>query len=324
MTINPNYIGSINQAASTEDEQRALFLKVFANQVIVEFDRATVMMDKHVVRTISSGKSAQFPVFGNMSAEYHTPGTRLQGLKNNKGERVITIDRLLTSSTYIYDLDEAMAHYEVRDKYAQKIGKALALTADRHVLINVLLAARASGTLTVGASSITYNGGSQITNADFASSILSTKASALAAGLFEAAQVLDEKDVPEENRYAIFRPAEYYALVQNKDAINRDWGGSGAYSEGNVFRVAGISIIKSNQLPSSNLAASGIYEYHNGNFTNTYGVVFHEEAVGTVKLMDIATEMDRLIEYQADLMVGKYAMGHGILRPECAVELISA
>ncbi|MFA5623318.1 MAG: capsid protein, partial [Candidatus Dojkabacteria bacterium] len=69
---------------------------------------------------------------------------------------------------------------------------------------------------------------------------------------------------------------------------------------------------------------TGIYTYHNGNFSNTYGVVFHEEAVGTVKLMDIATEMDRLIEYQADLMVGKYAMGHGILRPECAVELISA
>ena len=317
-TINPNYIGSINQAASTTDEQRALFLKVFANQVIVEFDRATVMMDKHVVRTISSGKSAQFPVFGNMSAAYHSPGTKLAGLTNNKGERVITIDRLLTSSTYIYDLDEAMAHFEVRDKYAQKIGKALALTADRHVLINVLLAARASATLTDG------NGGSQITNADFASSIISTKASALAAGLFEAAQVLDEKDVPEENRYAIFRPAEYYALVQSKDAINRDWGGSGAYSEGNIFRVAGISIIKSNQLPNSNLTATGIYTYHNGNFSNTYGVVFHEEAVGTVKLMDIATEMDRLIEYQADLMVGKYAMGHGILRPECAVELISA
>lgn len=318
MTINPNYIGSINQAAGTEEEQRALFLKVFANQVIVEFDRATVMMDKHVVRTISSGKSAQFPVFGNMSAEYHTPGTRLEGLNNNKGERVITIDRLLTSSTYIYDLDEAMSHFEVRDKYAQKIGKALALTADKHVLINVLLAARASATLTDG------NGGSQITNADFASSIITTKATAIAAGLFEAAQILDEKDVPEENRYAIFRPAEYYALVQNKDAINRDWGGSGAYSEGNIFRVAGISIIKSNQLPSSNLAASGINEYHSGNFSNTYGVVFHEEAAGTVKLMDIATEMDRLIEYQADLMVGKYAMGHGILRPECAVELISA
>lgn len=317
MTINTNFIGSINQQSATEAEQRALFLKVFANQVIVEFDRATVMMDKHVVRTISSGKSAQFPVFGKMSAEYHTPGTRLEGLENNKGERVITIDRLLTSSTYIYDLDEAMSHFEVRDKYAQKIGRALAITADLHVLINVLLAARANATLTGG------NGGSQIIDADFDAAALADKAAALAGGIFESAQVLDEKDVPEDNRYAILRPAEYYALVQNKDVINRDWGGSGAYSEGEVFKVAGIHIVKSNQLPNENIAAADIFEYHNGDFSNTFGVVFHEEAVGTVKLMDVATEMDRLIEYQADLMVGKYAMGHGILRPECSVELVT-
>jgi hypothetical protein len=41
-----------------------------------------------------------------------------------------------------------------------------------------------------------------------------------------------------------------------------------------------------------------------------------------VKLMDLSTEMEYSVRHQGTLIVAKYAMGHGILRPECAVELI--
>jgi len=46
--------------------------------------------------------------------------------------------------------------------------------------------------------------------------------------------------------------------------------------------------------------------------------------VGTVKLMDMQTEMsgsDYGLMYQGTLMVAKYALGHGILRPECAATI---
>jgi hypothetical protein len=46
--------------------------------------------------------------------------------------------------------------------------------------------------------------------------------------------------------------------------------------------------------------------------------------VGTVKLMDLGVEMAYDIRRQGTLIVGKYAMGHGILRPECAVEIKTA
>ena len=46
-----------------------------------------------------------------------------------------------------------------------------------------------------------------------------------------------------------------------------------------------------------------------------------KEAIGTVKLLDLATESDYQIERQGSLFVAKYAMGHGVLRPECAVEV---
>jgi len=123
-------------------------------------------------------------------------------------------------------------------------------------------------------------------------------------------------------RVAVLRPAQYYLTAQTTNVINRDWGGAGVYADGTVLKVAGVQIVKSNHLPSTNVA-SGPSAYQ-GDFSNTQGLVMHKAAIGTVKLLDLALEMDYDIRRQGTLVVAKYALGHGILRPECAVELISA
>ena len=56
---NVQWIGASNLQADDADEQRALFLKVFAGEVITAFEEHTLVLDKHQVRTIQSGKSAQ-------------------------------------------------------------------------------------------------------------------------------------------------------------------------------------------------------------------------------------------------------------------------
>ena len=43
-----------------------------------------------------------------------------------------------------------------------------------------------------------------------------------------------------------------------------------------------------------------------------------------MKLMDLAVESDYDIRRQGTLMVAKYAMGHGVLRPEAAVQIQTA
>ena len=47
-------------------------------------------------------------------------------------------------------------------------------------------------------------------------------------------------------------------------------------------------------------------------------IICHRTSVGTVKLRDLALEQARRAEYQADMLVAKYAMGHGGLRPEAS------
>jgi len=314
-------VGQINQAGDVD----AIFLKQFGGEVLVAFDNATVTMGRHQVRTISNGKSAQFPRTGLIGSRYHTPGAEIVGQTMSHGETVIVIDDLLISDAFLANIDEAKAHYDVRSIYSTEIGRALAKQMDAHVLQTNVLAARSANPITG------LPGGSQITpltpgapaTADFEFNGMH-----LAAALFMAAQKLDENNAPEEGRFCYVRPAQYYALVQAEKTINRDYGGQGAYSDGKVFRVAGIEIVKTNQLPKTAVAngslGAGTGNRYAGDFTKTVGLVTQASAVGTVKLLDLGMESAYDIRRQGTLLVAKYAVGHGVLRPECSVEIQKA
>ena len=311
-------VSFLGKANNTGDDN-ALFLKVFSGEVLAAFARQNKMLPMTMVRTISQGKSAQFPAIGKTTASYHTPGNELTGSVINKNERVITIDDLLVSDSFISQIDEAKNHYDIRSIYSTEMGNALARTVDEHLLQLSVLAARASTTVSG------ENGGEVITDADAA-----TNATSLITSIFDAAEALDEKDVPEDDRYCVVAPATYYNLVENDKILNRDFGGdNGAYMDGKVLKVAGINIVKSNTAVSAftDLSAASTTGHNNtytGNFATTVATVFHKSAVGTVKLMDLAMESEYDIRRQGTLMVAKMALGHGILRPEAAVEIKTA
>jgi hypothetical protein len=309
-------LGQINLA----NDAYALFLKKFAGEVLTSFTTENIMMPLHTVRTISNGKSAQFPVTGTASAKYHTPGQDILDAGNTylsqirHGERVITIDNLLLSSTFIARIDEAMNHYDVRSIYSTELGRALAQKFDKTVLQVLIKSASETEAFTGSGTGTILNKGTAVrTGAN------------LAAAIYEAAQTLDEKNIPSDGRYVVVKPAEYYALVQELSAPVKP-SPVGSYVNGDVAVVAGIRIYKSNNLPTTNLGAqeSGTNTNYNGNFTDTVAVVGHKASVGTVKLLDLAVESEYEITHQGTLMVAKYAMGHGALRPETVVVIKSS
>jgi len=325
----------------------ALFLKVFAGEVLTTFETSTVMLPIHTVRTISEGKSAQFPVTGTATSGYHVPGqsiylgnevsgfvaatsggavttaatafntTYLNQIKH--AEKVINIDDELIAATFISKLDEARNHYDVRSIYSTEIGRALAKQMDKNLIGLGVLAARASTTITggYGGSALDISGGSTRTD---------TTAAELIAGIYQAAQTLDEKDVPAEDRYCIVEPWAYYKLVQDKSLVNKDFSAAnGDFAGGVLLEAAGVKIIKSNNAGAvfgqTVSGATGQQNTYSGNFSTTVGLVFHKSAIGTVKLMDLKMETEYSVERRGNLMVAGYAIGHGILRPEAAVEL---
>jgi hypothetical protein len=264
--------------------------------------------DKQTIREIQSGKSAQFPATGKITAAYHTPGSEIVGTTINQNERVITIDDLLIADVFISNIDEAKSHFDVRSEYTNQLGDALAQAFDTNSAQVGILAARASATITG------QLGGSAITSAN-----VRTVGADLSAALFDAAEDLDDRDVPEMERYAFLLPAQYYLAVQQTDLINKDYAGLGSIAAGVVDSVAGLKVVKTNNLPQTNIT-TGPSAYQ-GDFTNTAFLVWQRGAIGTVQLMSLAMESAYDIRRQGTLMVAKYAIGHGILRPHCAVEV---
>ena len=320
----PVSVGQIN-ATGTED---ALFLKVFAGEVLTSFERASKTQGADMERSISSGKSATFPVMGRVGASYHTAGAEITGSDVNHNEKVITINDLLISSVFLSNIEEAKNHWDVRSAYSQEIGRALAFTKDKHILQTIGQAAQASANV----ADTSYASGTVLTNTGIASATASTAANAMIDSLFDAAKQLDANYVPSEGRKCFMRLEEYYKLANATNAVNVDFSGKGSIAEGKVLKIAGIELVPVAHFVSSNVnsgvdqgsATAGGSNPQAVDLSNYVALVSHPSAVGTVKLMDLGVEKEYDIRRQGTLMVAKYAMGHGVLRPEAAVGIKEA
>jgi hypothetical protein len=348
-----SFIGQINGTGgfnSTWADQTALFLKVFAGEVLQTFETEAVMKPLHMVRTIQSGKSAQFPVTGIATASYHVPGQDIltEGTYSSAikmAEKVINIDDLLIATTFIDKLDEARNHYDVRSIYSSELGRALAKQFDKNLIGLAALAAATYNASTgvptarganianvTGAGTVITPGGTN--NSADRGNVTATDIGAFVDALYDMAAAFDAKNVPSSERYCLVTPASYYRLVNSQDGnalVNRDYGNesNGSFAKAVLLEVAGFRIIKSNNAVGLlGTDASALSNGNNGsanggvgyaaNFTRVMGLCFQKGAIGTVKLMDLSMESDYDIRLQGNLMVAKYAMGHGILRPECA------
>lgn len=307
-------LGEIDQLGGSSTE---LFLKLFAGEVLTAFEKSTILRDKTRLRVITAGKSAQFPAVYQASTSYHTPGAEILGTAINHNEVVITVDDLLISDVFIAEIEEAMNHYDVRAPYSMELGRALGVAYDQNIGRTLIAAARGAALFAAD------TGGQSVTDADG-----DTSATSLAASIIAAKQAMEEVDVPvdQETVYAGLKPAQWYLLSQEPTLIlNRDVDGGGSYSRGTFEMIGGVQVVKSNGLRwGTNDSGIGGPAKYAVDMTNTVSVVWTEAAVATVQLKGMALESERDIRRQGTLMVGKYAVGHGLLRSKCAVEIKTA
>ncbi len=240
------------QSNSTGDK-RALYLKLFSGEMFKGFQRNTIARDLVMKRTLQNGKSIQFIYTGRTTAEYHTPGNSILG--NSDGappiaEKTVTVDDLLISSAFVYELDETLAHYDLRGEISRKIGYALAEKYDRKIFRAITKAARQASPITKA--NFVEPGGTQIRVGTNAQASDAYDSGALINAFYDAAAALDEKGVSGEGRVAVLNPRQYYELIQNVETnglINRNERGDAIQSGNGIIEIAGITIYKSMNIP---------------------------------------------------------------------------
>ena len=246
------FLGRINTATNATNN-RDLYLKLFSGEMFTGFQRETIARDLVMKRTLTNGKSLQFIYTGRTTAEYHTPGNSILGNTDKTppvAEKTITVDDLLISSAFVYELDETLAHYELRGEISKKIGYALAQKYDRLIFRAIAKGARQSSPVTLnnfeepGGTQIQVGGGSDADDALVHTHLIDA--------FYNAAAALDEKGVSDEGRVAVLNPRQYYALIQNIESnglINRNERGDALQSANGIIEIAGITIYKSMNTP---------------------------------------------------------------------------
>lgn len=337
---------------------KALFLRVFGGEVLTAFEQANVVAPRIMNRSISYGKSATYPIHGRAAARSHAPGEDILNSANtqaiyddvdqtggaNQGspaawaaeaagkylstlgseQKQIFINDLTIASVFIDDLDETMAHYDLRSAYTSELGKALSRRVDNMAVRALVAAAKATATGPM-------RGGQSVTDAN-----MNSQADALADSIIEGAQKLDQYDVPSDERFVVLNPAGYYLLLRAAGGIgttdsyaallSKDYSlGNGDFAQGRVLMIAGVPVVMSNNTgfgTNFSTAEDGVNTTSlQINMTNTFGVVAHKSAAGMVKLKDLQLESEYMIQNQGNLFVAKLACGIDALRTDAAVEL---
>ena len=242
------------QSNSTGDA-RALYLKLFSGEMFKGFQHNAIARDLVMKRTLKNGKSLQFIYTGHTKAEFHTPGNSIMGNSDAAppvAEKTITCDDLLISSAFVYELDETLAHYELRGEISKKIGYALAQKYDRLIFRAIAKGARLASPITK--SGFVEPGGTQIrlTRSGVTNATAAYDSQCLIAGFYDAAAALDEKGVSTEGRVAVLNPRQYYELIQavgSSGLVNRDVQGTALQSGEGVIEITGIKIYKSMNIP---------------------------------------------------------------------------
>lgn len=408
-----DYTGHRMGQNNASGDARALFLKLYAGEVLTAFQSKNIMMPLHRVRTISKGKSAQFPMTGKYrDAGYHTPGKEIIPTAAKHGERIVSIDDLLINAQFIPNIDEAMSHFDIRSVYTQEAGFGLSKVADQNILRMAIKAAltesAAMAALATGATMI-QGPYTAFDDEDFTQNVVVGERSGatsdiayardpqkLSQAIMDAKRILDNANVPGDP-FVVLSTDSYYDMfkisattpLSSLAIFNRDIGGGGSAVAGVVPNILGMPVYVTNHLGSyattaddsawnSSLwtIAANVGEHKTGVATwggeqplassvgsgrttqydtpsdnhaawttnvinnlavsganrttarvsavanRVIGLVMTQDAVATAKLMDMSVESEYQINRQGTLMVAKYAMGHNILRPACAVALI--
>lgn len=364
-SVNPAQLTQLGQANMAGDT-RALYLKLFSGEMFKGFQNNTIARDLVMKRTLKNGKSMQFIYTGRTKSEFHTPGNSILGDSNNAppvAEKTITVDDLLISSAFVYELDEVLSHYDLRSEISRKIGYALAEKYDRLIFRAIARGARAaspitkSGYVEPGGTQIRVGTNNQASDAYVPASLINA--------FYDAAAAMDEKGVSSEGRVGVLNPRQYYELIQavgSNGLVNRDVQGSALQSGNGIIEIAGIKIFKSMNIPffssygtkygSASATNPGVADPGNTGsfvaeavedaatdvtginneygeeteFANSCGLIFQREAAGCVEAIAPQVQVtsgDVSVIYQGDVILGRLAMGADYLNPAAAVELIA-
>jgi len=269
--------------------------EIWSDEIIASYEKSLVV--KPLVRAMSmtgkKGDTIRVPKPDRGNATLKTAETQVNLIAANTTDLVITIGEHYEYSRLIEDITDVQALSSLRKFYTEDAGYALATRVDTAIIAEAAnFTSQLQFDTTGGAIVANGNADSAFTDAGFRAAI----------------QVLDDNDVPMDNRVWVISPAMKKELLGTANYISTDFVTGKPVESGVIGSLYGVDIYVSTNLPTENTDEKG-------------SLLMHKDAIVFAEQLGVRVQTQYKQEFLADLMTADTLYGTKTYRPEAGVKL---
>jgi len=285
-------------SAVTKATAKTFIPAIWSDEIIAAYEKSIVM--KPLVKSIKmsgkKGDTIHVPMPTRSDANSKVAEKQVTLIANTEGEKVITIDQHWEFSKLIEDIVEKQALSSLRSFYTSDAGYALGRKVDSDLI-------SATNGWDFKIDSLGGNPGSS------ADPHVEGNALEFCDQAFrDAIQLLDDADVPMENRKLVIPPSARNQIMGIDRYVSSDFVNGRGVVNGKIGELYGVDIYT-----STNLTANAAGEKP--------CLLFHTDALVMAEQMGVRTQTQYKQEYLADLMTADTLYGFDVYRPECGVQI---
>ena len=310
------YPGTVGGGSIVNKTAAATFIpEIWSDEVIAAYQK-NLKMSPLVKKISMSGKKGDTihvpkPIRGAASAKVADTAVNIQA--NVETELQIAIDRHFEYSRFIEDIVEVQALNSLRQFYTEDAGYQLALKVDTDLMNagtgfgdGTLDLAAPTGADWVNSNSLYFNASAGL--ADFAASTVASGDNFTDVGFREAIKILDDANVPMEDRVLIIPPAARKTVMGIDRYVSSDFRDDRTVKSGLIGNIYGVDVYVSSNCPTLESNVRGC-------------LFFHKDAIVHAEQMSVRSQTQYKQEYLSTLYTADTLYGVQVYRPEAGLVL---
>ena len=272
----------------------AFIPEIWSDEIIASYEKSLVV--RPLVREMSmvgkKGDTVHIPKPDRGDAHVKNAEAQVTPNAGSTSDLVITIDQHFEYSRLIEDITDVQALSSLRKFYTEDAGYALARNVD-----SALIAEANSG----------FTAQKSFVAGGLADEAGATTTAFNDEGFREAIRLLDDANVPGDNRVIVIPPAVKRDLLGISNYISTDFVTGKPVETGKIGSLYGVDIFVSTNLT--------------GNAGENNCLLMHKDALVIAEQVGVRTQTQYKQEYLADLMTADTLYGVKTYRPESGVTI---
>jgi len=287
--------GSWATGDTVNNTNHATFIpKLWSDEIIAEYEKSLVM--KPLVKSMKmagkKGDTINIPMPVRGEANQKIQESQVTLVADTSGNKQILIDQHWEYSRLIEDITSVQALASMRKFYTQDAGYALARKVDSDLIASALDCWTIQGHATEAGLVVPAVEGSA---SDFNDQTFR-----------DAIQILDDADVPMDNRKLVIPPAARNHIMGIDRYVSSDFVNGRGVVNGKIGELYGVDVFVSTNLTANSSGEKPC-------------LLFHTDALVIAEQMGVRTQTQYKQEYLADLMTADTLYGEDCYRPENGV-----